>query len=207
MSAGPTAILLAAGSGARFGGNKLMAPLPAAVHGAPAGTPIGVASCLHLLASIPRVVAVVRPGDRALAAALRDVGALVIECDRAHEGMGASLACGVASDDGADGWIVALGDMPAVAPATIAQVASTFRARGGVVVPTYDGRDGHPVAFASSFRAGLVALHGDRGARRVIDAAGAAVHRIEVDDPGVLHDVDRREDLARTTPGAAVRDH
>src|SRR5205085_7742376 len=104
------------------------------------------------------VVAVVRPGDRALATALRDVGALVIECDRAHEGMGASLACGVASDDGADGWVVALGDMPAVAPATVAQVAATFRAGGGIVVPTYDGRDGHPVAFASSFRDQLAAL-------------------------------------------------
>jgi len=205
VSVGPTALLLAAGAGARFGGNKLMAPLPAAVHGAPAGTPIGVASCLHLLASIPRVVAVVRPGDRALAAALRDVGALVIECDRAHEGMGASLACGVASDDGADGWIVALGDMPAVAPATIALVASTFRARGGVVVPTYDGHDGHPVAFAASFHDDLVGLTGDRGARRVIEAAGAAVHRLPVDDRGVLHDVDRHEDLAGTVALAPAR--
>ena len=270
MSRDVAAILLAAGSASRFGGAKLLAPLRAAAHGVPGGTPIGVAACRHLLAALPAVVAVVRERDAALAARLRDAGAQTIECARAHEGMGVTLAAGVAAtanaagwivaladmpwiapdtivavaarlrdgasivapryagrrghpvgfsaqhraallaltgDDGADGWIVALGDMPAVAPATIAQVAATFRARGGVVVPTYHGRDGHPVAFASSFRAGLVALSGDRGARRVIDAAGAAVQRVEVDDPGVLHDVDRREDLAGTAPGAAVRDH
>jgi molybdenum cofactor cytidylyltransferase len=203
--AGPTGLLLAAGAGARFGGNKLLAPLPAAVHGVAAGTPVGVASCLHLLAAVPRVVAVVRPGDRALASALRDAGALVIESERAHEGMGASLACGVASDAEADGWIVALGDMPAIAPATVARIVAAWHAHDGIVVPTYGGRDGHPVAFGAAWRDDLVALKGDRGARHVIDTAGGAVHRLAVDDPGVVHDIDRPEDLAAGSSTAKRR--
>ena len=37
-------ILLAAGRGTRFGGDKLAAPLPQASHGVPGGTPLGVAA-------------------------------------------------------------------------------------------------------------------------------------------------------------------
>ena len=102
-----TGILLAAGSGARFGGAKLLAPLPAAAHGVGAGTAIGVAACRHLVSALPDVVAVVRPGDSILAAELRAAGARVVECLRADEGMGASLACGVVEARDADGWVVA----------------------------------------------------------------------------------------------------
>jgi molybdenum cofactor cytidylyltransferase len=61
-------ILLAGGSGTRFrasgGGDKLLHPLPD-------GTPIAVAALRQLVAAVPRVVAVVRPGADSLAAALR----------------------------------------------------------------------------------------------------------------------------------------
>ena len=50
------AILLAAGSGSRFGGDKLLHPLAD-------GTPIGVQAARNLLAAAPDVIAVVRPGD------------------------------------------------------------------------------------------------------------------------------------------------
>ena len=122
-----TGILLAAGRGARFGGAKLLAPMPAAAHGVGAGTAIGVASCMHLIAALPEVVAVVRPGDSILAGLLRAAGAQVVACARADEGMGASLACGVVSAAQADGWIVALADMPWIDPASIAQVADAVR--------------------------------------------------------------------------------
>ncbi len=62
-------ILLAAGRGARFGGAKLLAPLPAASHGVGAGTPVGAAAATHLFAALNDVVAAVRPGDHLLARA------------------------------------------------------------------------------------------------------------------------------------------
>ena len=70
-------VLLAAGAGARFGGAKLLAPLPAPSHGVGAGTPIGVAAATHLMAALNDVVAVVRPRDHMLQAALADTGARV----------------------------------------------------------------------------------------------------------------------------------
>jgi molybdenum cofactor cytidylyltransferase len=198
IGTGPIAgLLLAAGSGVRFGGRKLLAPLPAASHGVAAGTPIGVAACFHLAAALPRVVAVVRRRDAALREHLLATGADVMECDRAHEGMGATLAFAVAATADAAGWIVALADMPWIAPATIEHVAARLRAGASIVAPMHAGQRGHPVGFAAPWYGALAALGGDEGARSVIARYAAAVQTFEVDDPGVLRDVDRREDLTR----------
>jgi molybdenum cofactor cytidylyltransferase len=188
-------ILLAAGSGTRFGGAKLLAPLRAAAQGVPAGTPVGVAACRHLVAALPDVVAVVRTGDDALAQRLRDAGARTTECARAHEGMGVTLAAGVAATASAAGWIVALADMPWIASATIAAVAARLRDGASIVAPCYRGRRGHPVGFSAQHIAALLALTGDEGAKAILAAHPDALESIDVDDPGVLRDVDRPEDL------------
>ncbi len=189
-------VLLAAGKGARFGGAKLLTPLPAASHGVGAGTAIGVASCLHLLSALPRVVAVVRPGDSILASQLRAAGAQVVECARATEGMGASLACGVAAAPDADGWVVALADMPWIAPATIAVVADALREGAEMVATSHIGVRAHPVGFARVHYAALTALVGDQGAKTILVADPGALQLIEVADKGVLRDVDTPADLA-----------
>lgn len=199
--AGVAAVLLAAGSGTRFGGAKLLAPLPAAAHGVPAGTPIGVAACRHLATAVAHVIAVVRPGDDALAALLAQAGARIAVCARAADGMGESLACGVAAARDADGWLVALADMPWVAPATIVRVAQCLAGGASIVVPRHAGARGHPVGFAAAHRDALLALHGDEGARRIVRAHAAVAVDVDVDDPGVVRDVDRREDLGQSSPG------
>ena len=189
-------ILLAAGKGARFGGAKLLTPLPSASHGVSAGTGIGVASCLHLLSALPEVVAVVRPGDSILASQLRAAGARVVECARADEGMGASLACGVAAAAGADGWIVALADMPWIAPATIALVADAIVAGADIAATTHGlGVRAHPVGFARQHYAALTALTGDEGAKAILTAHRDSLQLIEVVDSGVVRDVDTHADI------------
>jgi molybdenum cofactor cytidylyltransferase len=192
----PVGILLAAGRGARFGGAKLLAPIPGASHGVAAGTPVGSASALHLHAALGDVIAVVRPGDTLLHDALAATGARVIVCARADEGMGASLACGVAAAPADAGYIVALADMPWIVPATIARVAQALRDGASIAVPVHRGERGHPVGFAAWHRSALLALSGDQGARSVVEMDAAAVMAIEVDDPGVVRDVDRPADLA-----------
>jgi molybdenum cofactor cytidylyltransferase len=188
-------ILLAGGVGARFGGAKLLAPLPVASHGAAAHTPIGAAACIHLMAALNDVVAVTRPRDPMLVAALRDTGARVVECAQAHEGMGASLACGAAATVDADGWIVALADMPWIAPATIIRVVEALANGAEIVAPSYRGERGHPVGFAKSYGPLLASLTGDEGARAVIAARQWVVQLVEVDDPGILRDIDTPGDL------------
>lgn len=188
-------VLLAAGRGLRFGGAKLLAPLPRASHGVSAGTSLGAASALHFVSALSEVVAVVRPGDSMLEHALASTGARVVVCERADEGMGTSLACGVRACLDADGWIVALGDMPWIAPATIAAVATALRTGAEIVAPAYGGVRGHPVGFAKTYAAALMQLNGDEGARSVVRARQWVVQQLDVDDPGILGDVDRVEDL------------
>jgi len=188
-------ILLAAGKGARFGGDKLLAPLRVAAGGIPAGTPIGMASCRHLVAALPETIAVVRPRDAELALALAAENARVIECARADEGMGASLACAIAATADADGWVVALADMPWIRTETIRSVAAALGAGAPIAAPEFEGRRGHPVAFSQRYRAALAALGGDEGARPVLAENGASVRTIVVDDEGVVRDVDRSDDL------------
>ena len=188
-------ILLAAGRSERFGGDKLVAPLPRPIDDIPAGTPIGVAACRHLAAALPKVLAVVRPGDATLAALLRDAGARVVECARAAEGMGESLACGVRSTPDADGWLIALADMPSIKPATITMLASALQRGADIVAPQYSGQRGHPVGFARRHHAALAALRGDEGARAIILANRATFTLQTTDDPGVLHDIDTPSQL------------
>jgi molybdenum cofactor cytidylyltransferase len=146
-------------------------------------------------AALPRVIAVVRPHDDALAALFGAHGARVVHCARADEGMGASLACGVDASADAAGWVVALADMPWIATSTIRAVADAIAAGASLAAPVYRGERGHPVGFAASHRAALQALAGDEGARVLVASAGAALVRIDVDDAGVLRDVDAPGDL------------
>jgi molybdenum cofactor cytidylyltransferase len=187
-SARPTGILLAAGASRRFGADKLLARLPD-------GTPVGAASCRALRAVLPVVIAVVRPHDEALADALAAQGARIVRCARADDGMGASLACGVEASAEAAGWVVALADMPWIEASTIRRVADAIAAGASLAAPCYRGERGHPVGFAASHRAALLALGGDEGARAILSRAGASLLRVDVDDPGVLRDVDTAGDL------------
>ena len=185
-------ILLAAGRATRFGSDKLLCVLPGSDV---AGECIGATSARHLLAAVSHVIAVVRPDDPALASALGAVGARVVRCANADDGMGASLAHGVHATSNAAGWIVALADMPWIRPATIARVFAALADGASVAAPFHDGERGHPVGFGKSFYEALAALTGDEGAKALVAANRDRVVRIDVDDPGILRDVDTPEDL------------
>jgi molybdenum cofactor cytidylyltransferase len=188
-------ILLAAGEGARFGGGKLLARVPRTAYGVSAGTPIGAASAMHLMAALNDVVAIIRPRDAMLEHALRSTGARVVATERAVEGMGASIACGVSESIDADGWVIALADMPWIAPTSIEAVADAIRAGAEIAAAHFEGKRGHPVGFSRKYGPLLAALEGDEGARSIIAARQWALQLVEVDDPGVLRDVDLPSDL------------
>ena len=181
----------------RFGGDKLLEPLPRATDDCEAGTPIGVAACRHLAAAVSATLAVVRPSDAALATMLRDAGARVVECARAEEGMGASLACGVQSAPDADAWLIALADMPWIRPSTIRTLAAALAGGADIVAPSYNGERGHPVGFAQRHYAALSALTGDEGARAIVQVNQTTLRLEATDDPGVVRDVDTRVQLLR----------
>ena len=182
------AILLAAGAGARFGGDKLLHPLED-------GVAIAAHAARNLLAATPDVVAVVRWGDFPLYEMLEQEGCQVTMFQGAARGMGASLAHGVAQARGADGWVVALADMPRVPVAIIKEIIASLAGGTLIAAPVHKGERGHPVGFGSALRDELLALDGDQGARAVLERHRNAVKLVECADPGVLYDIDRRADL------------
>ena len=140
-----------------------------------------------------QIVAVMRPEQNELANLLYGEGITVLASDAVRRGMGASLAAAVTATADAQGWLVALADMPFVKPKTVAAVARALTAENKIAAPAINGRRGHPVGFAASHGAALATLDGDEGARRLL--AENEVTLIACDDAGILRDVDTPGDL------------
>jgi molybdenum cofactor cytidylyltransferase len=186
---GIVGLLLAAGSATRFGSDKLHHPLP---H----GVSIAVQSARHLKSEVDKVFAVVRPGAEKLREALEAEHCVVVVCDNAADGMGASLACVARAAGECSGYLVALGDMPFIRRSTIAAVRDALAAGAPFAAPYFRSRRGHPVGISGGFYPRLLALKGDEGAKGMVAEHAGRLVKVPVGDPGVLRDIDRPEDLA-----------
>jgi molybdenum cofactor cytidylyltransferase len=182
-----TIVVLAAGAGRRFHGteHKLQQPLGHASvlattlrHAIESRMPVLVVTTERLAALVVGIVAT------------RDV--LVLSDADTRRGIGHSIAAGVAERASAPGWVALPGDMPVVKPSTLRAVAAAL-AEHPVACAQYRGRRGYPVGFGAELYSELVMLTGDDGVRRLI--ARYPAHGEEVDDPGVLVDVDTVADL------------
>jgi molybdenum cofactor cytidylyltransferase len=187
-------VLLAAGRGERFGGGKLLATLPS-------GKTILETTFDNLSAISMPIVLVIRNDAtlRLLATELsakHDLLSVVVN-DAADTGMASSIVRGVAATADADGWLIALGDMPYVQPTTYRSVAEGITAAESIVIPTHNGERGQPVGFGRAYREQLLAISGATGAREIITQHPDRVQRIAVDDAGILQDIDRPSDIAR----------
>lgn len=196
MKNAPYVVVLAAGRGSRYAaqGHKLAQPLgdfsvlgQTITNAIASGLPVVVVTTEQLVTESSRWVAG------------RDVVVLP-EADGTDStlGMGFSIATGVAARPDASGWLVLPGDMPLVRPRTLAAVAEAL-GQHAVVFAQHRGRRGHPVGFSAELFSELVHLQGDEGARRLVARYPSV--GIEVDDPGVLVDVDTAEDLAALRAG------
>lgn len=185
----PTVIVLAAGQGRRFaasGGttHKLDALLD------------GMSVLQHVLNSVALSGLpshVVRPMDATAPGT---------------DGMGDSIARGVAATADAAGWLILPGDLPLIRADSLLQVAHGLAAHP-VVVPFWQQQHGHPVGFGPTCRTALMALRGDTGAAAVVREHRQAgqVLTLHLDDPGIVMDIDTQDDLARAEAQWAVRPH
>lgn len=183
------AVVLAAGRGERFGGEKVVAEL----H--------GIALVRHVvdrlrLAGLSPVIVVAGAISAAVRDALLGTDADVVENPRPEDGMSASLRIGVeALPEECDAFLVALGDQPLLDTDVVRALTDTWRdSNAAAVVPVYrDGR-GNPVLFDATMRRRLRALEGDAGARDLLEAMGDRVVRVPV-DADAPRDVDTPDDL------------
>jgi molybdenum cofactor cytidylyltransferase len=196
--AGIVGVLLAAGRGSRFDGRGLtLKLLSLSTRGPHAGQPLAVAAARSLRPAVDVLLAVVAPAlsepQQRLHCLLAAEGCTLIVNPRAHEGQATSLVAGVRASDAAEGWVIALADMPAIASRSACAVAQALRDGATAAAPVWQGRRGHPVGFARSLQSELLALSGDTGARTLLERHPPQL--LEVEDAGVLYDVDTPGDL------------
>ena len=184
------AVVTAAGAGERFGGRKLLADVD--------GKPLLERTLASILDHVARVVVVVS-GDaeelrRAVPSLAHPKVRLVANPDPSR-GMLSSIQAGLATVDWADAIAVLPADMPYVKPATVRALSEQFACSPGIVSPLYRGKRGHPVLVPSALRDEVLAEPPTSNLHEVLKRHPEARVDLDVDDPGVVRDVDTIEDL------------
>jgi len=164
------AVVLAAGRGTRFGGQKLLLPLR--------GAPLLRRTVENVLAAGVAPLVVVMGPD--LRPAIEGLPVQAVEIE--SESMSASLRAGLRALPEVEGAFVCLGDQPGIAPETFRRLIESFRASGRpIAAPVYRGTRGNPVLFSRALFDELCALGGDQGARGLLAARPADIVAVEID--------------------------
>ena len=186
-------LYLAAGSGRRFGSNKLLYNwkgkslyrygldmLADLVQRREDCTLTVVSSYLEI---------------REMAAAL---GARVVDSPESDKGLSFTIKSAIQALDGfapEDFLLFAVADQPWLGAETVSRLLDA--ARPGLLAATaaWGDRVGNPTLFSAELIPQLLDLTGDRGGRAVLEACGERCQRIQVDTPRELEDVDTRQAL------------
>lgn len=184
-------IVLAAGTASRMGRPKQLAHL--------GGVPILV----HVLrtvreAGLKDIIVVLGSSAEAIKKEVGLEGFGVVENSAYSQGISGSIKLGlsqVAIETRA--VLILLADQPLVLSSTLIRLIAEYgRSRPQAAIPTYQGRPGNPVLLDRSLFDKARQLKGDEGFRSILRDSQNVI-RIEVDDPGILLDVDTPEDLER----------
>jgi molybdenum cofactor cytidylyltransferase len=132
----------------------------------------------------------------------------VVINEHPEQGPLSSLQLALASEScPADHYLLFPVDYPLVERQVVeALVAAAAERRARVLIPTYRGRNGHPVVFAGALSSELVALAPGRTARDVLLRPGAAIEKLEVPHESVRIDMDTPFDYGRADALARRRE-
>ena len=184
-------LLTAAGTGSRFGKDKLSLPI--------AGQPMGI-HALDVLEKAPFALRVlVTSHDKLyLIEAARERGFDLVINPAPEQGMSLSVRLGtehIVQASAYDGILYAVADQPNLSVATVERLVQAFMAQPDFIwAPESDGKRGNPVLFPASLFAELQEVTGDRGGRQVIAAHRELLRTVAV-APEELKDIDTEEDM------------
>ena len=182
------AVVPAAGRSSRFGGMKLLADV--------GGQPLVNRTIASLVdVGVDPVVVVVSSAEPlATVPLIAHANVRTVINRDPSRGMFSSIQCGL-SVARAEVIVVLPADMPFVRPVTVSLVARTCLEAGRVVVPVFNDRRGHPVGIPGGLRDGLLMMPPDRSLKDALAALGEELLLVDVEDQGVIRDVDVPSDL------------
>lgn len=183
-------VVLAAGAGTRFGGNKLNVPVrnkPLYEH------------TLDRVQAFGAFPAFIVTGSEEIAGEAQKRGITPVWNRKPELGIARSLKLGleetVKSRPGLKGILFSVCDQPGLDPATMQQIFRVSSLHpGSIVCAGSGGKTGNPVCWDASFFPELLALEGDEGGRQIMKKYRDKVRIVQA-DPEELKDIDRKEDL------------
>lgn len=188
-----SAIVLAAGRSSRFdGGNKLLSQ----IDGVPMMRRVALAVAA---APVDDIILVTAPDGGGVLKAAGDGRWRSVVNPNAGLGLSSSVQAGLqALDAAADGAVIVLGDMPALAPGLIAKMCEAFEAQAGfaIVFPQNTaGQQGNPVLWPRALFPDLMRLTGNGGGKSLLTTHAHMCHPVTVSNGGAFMDIDTRADL------------
>jgi molybdenum cofactor cytidylyltransferase len=188
-----SAVILAAGTSTRMGRAKQLLQL---------GETTVLARTIDNVrsAGLAEIVLVLGASAEVIRRQLPLVEGLTVVVNEAYEeGMASSLREGLSAlGPKTDAAFIILGDQPFVRPETLHQVMAGYHRSGAqIVIPSYQGKRGNPVLLSRSVFPEVMALEGDIGCRAIFSNHLDAILKVEVEDPGILLDIDNQDDYDR----------
>jgi molybdenum cofactor cytidylyltransferase len=185
------AILLAAGRSERMGTFKPLLPF---------GEKTVIEACLDYLRESKIETIVVVGGHRMdqLRDKLKTESVIIVENPDPSSEMGHSIACGIKAVPGNFGAVlIGLVDHPAVSAQVVQQLIDQWKKGTPLVVPTWQGRGGHPVLVDLRFRPDLLNLPPEGGLKSLFLEHREHLRRLPVDSPFIARDMDTWDDYTR----------
>ena len=195
-----TAIILAAGKGTRFGGDKLLHEIKVETNPHEVSKKhIGLISALNVKPHVDEVICVVRPEDTSLIKVYKQHHFKVITNPNYRSGMSSSIRVGIENAKPNHHIMVCLGDMPFIKAASYQSILTAFFSHPALMCrPIFKSQDGetlpgHPVIFSQDAKPLLLTLNGDTGAQTMMRSLSN--YKLALNDIGVVSDIDRVSDL------------
>jgi molybdenum cofactor cytidylyltransferase len=189
-----SAILLGAGESKRMGVDKLSLPW---------GRKTVLNHCLETLlkSEVKEVIVVLSPREKMLKVLSRSRKVKEVVNPFFRKGMSTSIRRGIQMiPPNRQGILIALGDQPYLKTRTINALINAFEKRTkGIIVPSFQGRMGHPVIFHQRYKKELLSLKGDVGGRFMIERHLEDVRIVPVKSAGVVKDIDTWQDYTTST--------
>jgi molybdenum cofactor cytidylyltransferase len=191
------AVLPGAGASRRMGRPKLLLPYRG-------GTLVGAVVEALRGGGVSKIVLVTSPGDEDLRAWARESGVLTTVNPDPQRGMLSSIREGIAALGSTNEiLLVSPADLPALRSETVAALVQRMEETGApLAVPVYQGKRGHPLAIAAALIPEIDTLDLDVGLKQLRDRHEALLLEMEVEDAGVVQDVDTPEEYEKISNGS-----
>jgi molybdenum cofactor cytidylyltransferase len=185
-------IILAAGASTRMGKQKMLLPF--------AGKTIIEAVIETAIPTLESNILVVLGSHRnEIRTQICKLPVRMCENENYKEGMLSSVICGLKNiPHDAEGVMIFLGDQPHIPAIVVNEVTEVAKQNNkGIVIPTFDGKRGHPVFIDLKYRKEIERLNPNKGLRELMLNNGKDIMEIECDKQEILRDIDTPHDYEK----------